>query len=72
MDYRYIRAWAKMMGYYPPQLAFQLEKARSDNPPADAIFFRGGRWYTFSQITRADTRAIMEKTLATLPPLESV
>lgn len=72
MDYRYIRAWSKMMGHYPPQLAFNLAKAASDNPPIDAIFFRNSRWYTFSEITRPDTREIMGKILATLPAESAV
>ncbi len=64
MDYRHLRIWGKMMVHYPPQLQADLAAARRDRAPDDAVLHNGMRWVTYSEITRKDTRRIMDGLLA--------
>ena len=57
-DYPYLRAWCKMMGSYDYYLQAQLEKARKDKAPEDAIYYRNfsqiNGWVCFADVTNKD------------------
>ena len=64
MDYVYLRAWDRMMGSFQYWTDANLKKARRENAPADAIYntagiVEGGKWRTFAQCEREDTRQII-------------
>ncbi len=66
MDYRHLRIWGKMMVRYPPQIRADLDRARCEHAPDDAVLHNGARWVTYSEITRPDTRRIMDGLLVGL------
>lgn len=53
-DYPYIRAWARLIGW---DADADVEAARRDNAPEDAIYQRkNGEWVTFSYISSDEVR----------------
>lgn len=57
MDYVYIRAWGLMMGSNRRYIEAQVAKARADEAPEDATFYRDDTgWHTFQDVTRESTR----------------
>ena len=58
MDYLYIRAWEKMMGSYHPHLEIQLDKARKDSAPDNAIYCDNytHRWHTVDDISSEEVK----------------
>lgn len=65
MGYKYIRAWGRMLYSDPYYIAGQIEQARKDKAPKDAIYYDPdkGIWRTFSDITNNTTIRILEKML---------
>jgi hypothetical protein len=63
-EYRHIRAWGRMMGSRDYYIQDQIEQARKDKAPQDAIYRTSeGRWRVFSDVTRPDTRSTIESIL---------
>lgn len=56
MDYKYIRAWGIMMGSFEYYINGEIQKAKDDNAPTDAIYKKDGVWATFSEIKSEDTK----------------
>jgi hypothetical protein len=53
-----------MMGSYPYYIQDQITEARKDSAPHDAIYKNDdGSWATFNEIKRADTKALIAKTV---------
>ncbi|GAH43340.1 unnamed protein product [marine sediment metagenome] len=48
--YNYIRAWESFLGSYPYYINQQIELARQDEAPDNAIFKALGYWQTFDDI----------------------
>ncbi|HEY6020210.1 MAG TPA: hypothetical protein VIY48_10000 [Candidatus Paceibacterota bacterium] len=49
MDYKYIRAWGKIMSHHKYLVLSQVEKALAENAPADAIYRQqDGTWVTLN------------------------
>lgn len=60
-DYRYIRAWGKLLGSYPYYIESQIEQARADKAPDTAIYRRDdGTWQTFENIADETTKAYVK------------
>ena len=60
MDYRHLRAWGLMMNSAPGYIHDQVKQARKEQAPDDAVFRdKDGRWHTFDEVTRTDTRHVM-------------
>jgi hypothetical protein len=56
-DYPYIVAWGRMMGSQRPYIHQQVEQARAESAPPNAIYRReDGAWATTEEIQRDDTR----------------
>jgi hypothetical protein len=57
-DYACIRAWDRMMGSYGYYTERQIERAREDKAPADAIYFSEARkeWSRLSNVTSPATQ----------------
>ena len=56
-DYPFIRAWGRIMGSHRDYIDHQVELAREDQAPPDAIYRRDdGTWATTDEILRSDTR----------------
>lgn len=55
--YDHLRAWCAMMGSYPYYVRDQIELARREDAPDDAIYRDSstGRWVTFSEVTNPST-----------------
>ena len=67
MDYKYIRAWGAIMGSKKYYIDAQVDLARKDGAPPDAIYHNGeGRWHVFSDVTREDTREVLQRALGAL------
>lgn len=57
MDYKYIRAWGKMLGSFRGYIEGEIEKARKESAPETAIYRRSdGTWATFEGIECQDTK----------------
>lgn len=64
-DYRHIRAWGRMLGSNREYVWDQVQKARADNAPDDAIYYGADkRWHTYSEVTVDSTRHVMDRLLA--------
>lgn len=62
IDYKYLRAWNKMMASGRDYCKRTLEDARSSNAPGDAIYqSMDGSWRKFSDITNPATRELIEE-----------
>jgi hypothetical protein len=56
-DYPFIRAWGRLMGSYNYYIRDQVQQARDDHAPANAVYRReDGTWATTDDITPATTR----------------
>ena len=67
MDYKYIRAWGRLLGSLPSFVEVQVEKARAMKAPETAVYLRAdGTWETFegvqNETTKARVMAIIQKT----------
>jgi len=64
-DYQHLRAWGSMMHSNSYYLKCQVEAARRDNAPQDAIYYHDGeqRWVTFAEVTDAATRKVIQNML---------
>ena len=72
MDYPYIVAWHRMTGSYQAYIKRQVEKARTENAPYDAIY-KGpstGEWHTVKEIQNEKTRAYIEEQVLKLTEAE--
>ncbi len=57
MDYKFIRAWCKMLGSFSYFVKNEVEQARRDNAPQNAVYRNAdGRWVTYDEITSERTR----------------
>lgn len=71
-DYKYLRAWCRMMGSYPYYVEAELEAARRDKAPNDVVYRssgmdgRPGEWRRFTQITDRHTRETIARLVAEL------
>lgn len=67
-DYPFIRAWCQMMGSLDYYVTFQVQLAREEGAPENAIYraddLRGvlSHWETTDDVTRADTRRLLRLT----------
>lgn len=67
MDYKYIRAWEKLMGSLPYYKEMQLEKARKENAPETAIYRNHeGTWIKFESITAESTKTYVAQLVAAM------
>jgi hypothetical protein len=61
-EYKGIRAWGEMLHSYEYYIRIQIEEARADKAPEDAVFKRqDGTWATYKDITNEETRAALDK-----------
>lgn len=61
-DYPYIRAWDRMMNSHGGWTEDQLTRARAEKAPPTATWRDlDGTWHTFDQITREETKALLER-----------
>jgi hypothetical protein len=66
-DYPYIRVWGRLLGYPESRIRDQVELARRDGAPADAVHRNeDGTWTTTGDVTAPHTR--WQLGLAPLPP----
>ena len=66
LDYKYIRAWERMMASFPHYLEMQLEKARTEGAPETSIYRRDdGTWATFEDIKSENTKSRWQGLLPT-------
>ncbi len=73
LDYRYIRAWGAMLGSDSSYIKEQVELARKDKAPQNAIYKKltdkmknNSTWKTTDDITREDTKYRLEQYLKTI------
>jgi hypothetical protein len=61
--YRYIRAWGKWLHSHSWYIGEQVDRARREGAPADAIYRSDaeGRWVTVGEITDPQTRDRVER-----------
>ncbi len=72
MDYKYIRAWERIMGGLPCYLEMQLQKARAEGAPETAIHRRNdGTWATFEDIVAESTKREVLKIVAEFEKMEA-
>lgn len=56
-DYKYIRAWGKMLGSFPSFIDNEVRRACEENAPATAIHKKAsGEWATFEGIASQETK----------------
>jgi hypothetical protein len=65
-DYKYIRAWGRLMHSNPSYIEDQIANARRDKAPDDAVYFDvlEKRWVRFANVTRDDTRSVINTFIA--------
>lgn len=65
-DYKHLRAWCRMMGSAPYYTTDQLDKARREHAPVDAVYYSidAGRWATFREVTSVTTRAVIDRIIS--------
>lgn len=68
-EYAHIRAWGIFMGSAQWYIEEEVEAARAERAPADAIFQRGrpdgpSRWASYGGVTNQSTRAAIEQIFA--------
>jgi hypothetical protein len=60
MDYKYIRAWGKMMGSFKYYVDDQVERAIRDKAPEDAVYQRSdGRWVQLKECKQSTIDEVM-------------
>ena len=62
-DYRFVRAWGAMMHSHKVYIDTQVERARREGAPADAIYRGEDRWHTVGEVNAAGTLSAMANTL---------
>jgi hypothetical protein len=64
-DYLHIRAWGKMMQSNQSYIEDQVEEARADGAPQDAIYqdFGTKKWKIYSDVSNPDTRRAVDAIL---------
>ena len=64
-EYKYIRAWGRMMGSYDYYIKNAQRKASEEEAPTNAIYkgvdTEGERWFTFEDITSKETRMTVSR-----------
>ena len=63
--YPLIRIWGRQMGSYPDYILRQVEQAKIDNAPWDAVykvFGEDGQWLTIRELTRMEQRIELYRT----------
>lgn len=65
-DYPYIRRYGKHCKQAAHYISAQIQRARLDGAPEDAVHWFNGRWYCADDIKNVDTRRALG-----LPPLAS-
>lgn len=63
LDYLYIRAWGRMLGSYADYVNAQLDTARKDKAPQDAIYKSEHGWRRFTDVTSPFTQRTMKNIL---------
>jgi hypothetical protein len=64
-SYPYIRAWGRMMSSFPYYIEDQVREATRDKAPQDAIYKgQDGKWETYRDVTREDTRMVIDRFIA--------
>lgn len=66
--YDYIRAWGQILGSYPYYVSGEIEKARKDNAPYDAVYNGHdaiGSWHTFESIKSDQTKERVQRLVDT-------
>jgi hypothetical protein len=59
MDYIYIRAWGRFMHSLPYYVRDEIERAREDKAPGNAIYKReDGTWATIDQIAEPNRTTV--------------
>jgi hypothetical protein len=60
-NYKYIRAWGRMMGSRDPYIQAQIQKAYETKAPQDAVYWSLDelRWRTLSEVSQ-NTRYVIE------------
>jgi len=59
-NYPYIRVWGRLLGHPESRVRDQVELARSEGAPADAVYRQeDGNWITTGDITAAHTRWLL-------------
>lgn len=56
-DYKYIRAWGRMVGSYQSYIDYVLEKARREGAPENTVYLRhDGKWATMDDVKSEDAK----------------
>jgi len=56
-DYRYIRAWGRLLHSHASYIQDQIRHARADGAPQTAIYVdSNGKWRTVDDVTNTSTR----------------
>ncbi len=59
-DYHWIREWGKLLNSNEEYIETQVEKARNDDAPENAIYkSTDGHWVTTDDVTSGQTRAAL-------------
>jgi hypothetical protein len=66
-DYKWIRAWGRMMGSYDYYINGEVERARADRAPQNAIFKRDSGWATTAGIQSDSTKENLRQIAGPLP-----
>lgn len=61
LDYPYIRAWGRMMGSHSYYVDDQVEKARRNKAPQNAVYYNINSWQTFDKVTNPHTIAVITR-----------
>jgi len=66
IEYKHIEAWGRMLHSNPDYIWGEVQKARAENAPSDAIYWDMDkkRWITFGEVTSHETRYVMDRLLA--------
>jgi hypothetical protein len=59
-DYLYIRAWGRFMGSGSYYIEMQIDKARENKAPQNAIYYNGNRWITIEDVQLKENREAIE------------
>lgn len=64
--YKYIRAWGILNCEKESWIEYQITLARKMNAPNGAVYWSGGKWWTFNDIPSEATRAKVSDIVAEL------
>lgn len=65
-QYKTIALWGKEFGSYDYYILDQIERAKRDNAPADAIYEHNGVWVTLGEVENKELRIRLTTKLATM------